>query len=234
MDEADTINEEPRAIGNRPYTLSPKFKSLYELLIEKNKVMNLTAITEEREVEALHFRDSLAVLEWIPEGAFSVVDVGTGAGFPGLPIAIARPELRVTLLDATEKKVEFLKDVAAQLDLANVTCVCARAEDYAKTARASFDFAVARALAKLNALCELCMPLVKPGGAFIALKSAQTDEEIADAARAIHTLGGELEAVTDYTLPGTDIPRRAVVIRQKTAAPEQYPRGFAKIKKQPL
>jgi 16S rRNA (guanine527-N7)-methyltransferase len=222
-----------------------KFRRYYELLIEWNAKMNLTAITDERDVETLHFRDSLKVAEWIAENGASgtpppttLIDVGSGAGFPGLPVAIALPEVRVTLLDATQKRVEFLKTVAAELNLTNVECVCGRAEDKIVSRetilRESFSVATARAVSRLNELCELCLPLVRVGGAFVAMKSVDTDAELAEAANAIAVLGGALEEVRDYTIEGTDVRHRLVIIRKVAPTPEKYPRRYAKIQKQPL
>ncbi|MDR1328087.1 MAG: 16S rRNA (guanine(527)-N(7))-methyltransferase RsmG [Oscillospiraceae bacterium] len=221
-----------------PDGATEKFARFYGLLTEKNAVMNLTAIRGDEETARLHFLDSLALLALprlfdAPAGA-RLLDVGSGAGFPGMVLAAARPELRVTLLDAREKRVDFLREAAAALGLANVVCEAARAEELAKTRRAGFELVTARAVARLDALCEMCLPLISDGGAFVAMKGADCDGEIDGARRAIELLGGELESVREYALPGMDIIRRAAVIRKTRECPPQYPRRWAAILKKPL
>ena len=204
------------------------------LLVEKNKVMNLTGITEPREVATLHLLDSLSLVPMADLAGKKVVDVGTGAGFPGVPLAIALPTSRVTLLDSLNKRIEFLKESCAAIGLANVECVHGRAEEFAADRRESYDFAVSRAVANLPMLCELCLPLVKVGGEFLAMKSSHTEEEIAEAKSAIAKLGGKIVAVADYTIPTTDVVHRVVRIKKVSPTPSKYPRRFAQIKKQPL
>jgi len=204
------------------------------LLVEKNKVMNLTGITEPREVATLHLLDSLSLVPMADLAGKAVVDVGTGAGFPGVPLAIALPTSRVTLLDSLNKRIEFLKESCAAIGLANVECVHGRAEEFAADRRESYDFAVSRAVANLPMLCELCLPLVKVGGEFLAMKSSHTEEEIAEAKTAIAKLGGKIVAVADYTIPTTDVVHRVVRIKKVSPTPSKYPRRFAQIKKQPL
>ena len=204
------------------------------LLVEKNKVMNLTGITEPREVATLHLLDSLSLVPMADLAGKAVVDVGTGAGFPGVPLAIALPTSRVTLLDSLNKRIEFLKESCAAIGLANVECVHGRAEEFAADRRESYDFAVSRAVANLPMLCELCLPLVKVGGEFLAMKSSHTEEEIAEAKTAIARLGGKIVAVADYTIPTTDVVHRVVRIKKVSPTPSKYPRRFAQIKKQPL
>ena len=212
------------------------------MLLERNQVMNLTALRTEEEVAALHILDSAALLavcsltadNRISDGtAFSlagktVVDVGSGGGFPGLPLRLAEPSIRLTLLDAQRKRVDFLREVCDALGLGDVACVQARAETY----RGSFDAAVSRAVAALPLLAELCLPLVRVGGRLIAMQSVQSDPDAAQ--NAIVTLGGRLERVTDYTIPGTDVRHRAVIVEKVRPAPPGYPRPFAKMKKRPL
>ena len=225
----------------------PLFRRYFELLVERNRVMNLTAITDEADVARMHFLDSLALsplLQAAVEGALdggyvSLIDVGSGAGFPGLPLAIAFPQVRFTLLDGTQKRVDFLESVAAELGLTNVTSVCGRAEELAvvdarpkNVSRETFSLATARAVSRLSELCELCLPFVRVGGAFIAMKSIDTDEEIADASRAIKLLGGALDEIRDYEVGG--VRRRLIVVRKTETTAPQYPRRFAKIQKQPL
>lgn len=204
------------------------------MLLEKNQVMNLTAITDPREVAALHLLDSLALTGLAGLAGRAVVDVGTGAGFPGVPLAIALPSARVTLLDSLGKRVDFLRESCRALGLENVECVHERAEDFARERRESFDLAVSRAVAALPMLCELCLPLVRVGGAFWAMKSVDTREEISAAQNAVRLLGGRMETVRDYTVPTTEVVHRVVCIRKTAPTPKKYPRRFALIKKQPL
>ena len=160
--------------------------------------------------------------------------MGTGAGFPGVPLAIARRDVSVTLRDSLGKRVKFLEEVKEVLGLQNAACVHGRAEEFAREAREAFDIAVSRAVANLATLCELCLPLVKVGGAFLAMKSTNCEGEVADARRAIALLGGELEETIDYTIPTTDVTHRLVVIAKVSPTPKKYPRPFAQMKKQPL
>lgn len=204
-----------------------------EELIEKNKVMNLTAITEPREVARLHFLDCMALLNLGDFQGKTVVDVGCGAGFPGVPLKIAEPSIQLTLLDSLRKRIDWLAEVLPELGV-EAACVSARAEEFAADHRESYDFAVSRAVARLNMLSELCLPLVKVGGAFVAMKAVDSDEELSQAARGIGMLGGKIEKIVDYTVPGTDTVHRAVVIRKVKKTPNQYPRRFAKIKQSPL
>jgi 16S rRNA (guanine527-N7)-methyltransferase len=212
------------------------FSLYYRLLEEKNRVINLTTITGENEVAELHFLDSLALM---PLGSFAgktVIDVGSGAGFPGFPMKIVERSMRLTSLDAQQKRVGFLEELRDALTLTGVDCVHMRAEEAARSPRFrdAFDFAVSRAVARLNILSELCLPFVRVGGAFIAMKSTDSDEEIKEAENAFGALGAVLEKVSDYRIPGTDVTHRAVVIRKITPTPDEYPRRFAKIEKKPL
>ena len=205
-----------------------------ELLLEKNKVMNLTAITGERDVATLHLLDCAALAAQLDLSGKRVIDVGTGAGFPGMVLAILTPDARFTLLDSLGKRVDFLKEVQTDLGLKNVTCVHARAEEFAAEHRQSFDFAVSRAVANLSVLCELCLPLVKAGGYFLSMKSVESDEELESAKKAIKTLGGQVERTADYQIPGTEVVHRVIFIKKIVETPKKYPRPFAKIKKNPL
>lgn len=204
------------------------------LLLQQNQVMNLTAITEPKDVAALHLLDSLCLLPLADFSGKSVVDVGTGAGFPGIPLRIAVPDLRLTLLDSLNKRIEFLRNACSALSLDNVACVHARAEEFAAGHREAFDLAVSRAVAALPVLCELCLPLVRVGGQFLAMKSSHTEEEIAQAKPAIALLGGRIAKVADYTIPTTAVVHRVVCIEKVSPTPKKYPRRFAQIKKQPL
>lgn len=202
------------------------------MLVEKNKVMNLTGITEPREVATLHLLDSLSLLPIAPLSGKKIIDVGTGAGFPGVPLKIVLPESHVTLLDSLNKRIDFLQESCDALGLSDVDCVHARAEEFGH--REEYDYAVSRAVAALPVLCELCLPLVKIGGEFLAMKSSHTEDEINAAKAAIKLLGGEISEVIDYTIPTTDIVHRVVRIKKTTPTPKKYPRRFAQIKKQPL
>ena len=205
-----------------------------ELLLEKNKVMNLTAITEPADVASLHFLDSAALLALADLKGKTVVDVGTGAGFPGMPLKILEPSIHMTLLDSLGKRITFLQEVCDDLGLTDVQCVHARAEEFAAEHRQSFDFAVSRAVANLSVLCELCLPLVKPGGYFLSMKSVESGQELEAAKKAIQILGGTVERTVDYQIPGTDVKHRVILIKKAAKTPKKYPRPFAKIKKNPL
>ena len=212
----------------------PNLVRYAELLVEKNKVMNLTAITEPADIAALHFLDSAALLTLADFRDKAVADVGTGAGFPGLPLRIVEPSIRLTLLDAQNKRIEFLKEVCDDLALADVECVHQRAEEFAADRRESFDLVTSRAVAALPLLCELCLPLVKVGGYFVAMKSVDAGAELDAAAHAIEVLGGAVERVADYDIPGTEVRHRAILIKKVRETGKKYPRSFAKIKKSPL
>ena len=209
-----------------PAECVPALLRYWELLAEKNQVMNLTAITDPDDAARLHFLDSAALLPLENLRDKSVVDVGTGAGFPGLPLKILEPSIRLTLLDAQRKRVDFLREVCADLGLQDVECVHARGE--------TFDIAVSRAVAALPVLAELCLPLVKEGGKFLAMKSVDTGEELNAAGRAVSLLGGRLEKPIDYVISGTNIRHRLVIITKICETPKKYPRTFAKIRKNPL
>ncbi len=204
------------------------------MLLERNRVMNLTAIASETDAARLHFLDSCALAALADFHGKSVIDVGTGAGFPGLPLRLVEPSLKLTLLDAQRKRTDFLQDVCDALQLSDVEIICGRAEEYAAERREAFDIAVSRAVAALPMLTELCVPFVRVGGRFLAMKSVNCDEELSAAQRAVETLGGAVETVSDYAIPGTDIPRRLIVIEKVRPTPPRYPRAFAKIKKSPL
>ena len=212
----------------------PALEAFSAMMVEANKVMNLTGITEPKEVATLHLLDSLSLLPLADLKGKTVVDVGTGAGFPGMPLAIAVPEMSITLLDSLNKRIEFLRRSCEELGLTNAQCVHGRAEEFAQAHRESYDFAVSRAVAALPVLCELCLPLVKVGGSFLAMKSSHTEDEINQAKPAIAKLGGRIAKVADYTIPTTDIVHRVVVIEKISPTPKKFPRRFAQIKKAPL
>lgn len=217
-------------------TKAETLEAFARLVLEKNRVMNLTAITDEADFARLHLLDSAALLRFASFDGRSVVDVGTGAGFPGVPLRILCPDARrVTLLDSTLKRVEFLREACAALKLTGVSCVHARAEDFAIMKRETFDLAVSRAVAALPALCELCLPLVRVGGQFLAMKSTRSGEELESAAHAIGTLGGRVSRVIDYTIPVSGgVTHRLIVIDKVDSTPESYPRAFSQIKKKSL
>ena len=203
-------------------------------LLETNKVMNLTAITAPEDVARLHLLDCAALLHMADFRGKRVVDVGTGAGFPGMPLRILEPDFDLTLLDSLGKRIAFLQRVCDEMGLQRVTCVHARAEEFAAKHREQYDIATSRAVAALPVLCELTLPLVKVGGRFLAMKAVDSDEEIRGAKSAIAQLGGTVEDIRDYTIPGTDITHRVVVIGKIKPTPGTFPRAFAKIKKAPL
>ncbi len=212
----------------------PQLEAYASLLLEKNKVMNLTAITQPDQVATLHLLDCAALLPLSPLAGKTVIDVGTGAGLPGMVLALLTPDARFTLLDSLGKRIDFLQEVCDDMGLTHVTCVHARAEEFAGQHREQYDVAVSRAVAQLNVLCELTLPLVKVGGRFIAMKSTSSDQEIQEARSAVSQLGGRIAAVRDYDVPQTDVRHRAVIIEKVKATPRQFPRSFARIKKSPL
>ncbi len=212
-----------------------KLRAYFGLLTERNRVMNLTAIEGEEDVARLHFLDCLALAAVWDFSGKKIIDVGSGAGFPGLPIAIAVPGAQFTLLDSLGKRVDFLTEVCRETGT-QAECLNARAEEAARQPerRECYDAAVSRAVARLNILCELCLPFVKMGGVFTAMKAAAAEEELAEAESAVKLLGGGRPEVRDYRIPGTDLTHRAVIIPKEFPTPEKYPRRFARIQKSPL
>lgn len=213
------------------------FEALFSHMIEVNEHLNLTAITDEDGVILKHFVDSVAVIPYISEGA-SVVDVGCGGGFPCLPVAILRPDIKILGLDSVTKKVNYVRDTASLLSLDSVSASNERAEVLGQNRdfRESFDIAVARGVGRLNLICELCMPLVKVGGRFIAMKALSAQEELDEAQNAIKILGGEVESVVNYTLSdgGEELSRTIIIIKKATHTPPKYPRNNSQIAKRRL
>lgn len=212
----------------------PRYRLYYETLAEQNKVMNLTAIDGEEDTARLHFLDCAALLTLTELKGKSLIDVGSGAGFPGLALKVAEPSLSLTLLDSLDKRVRFLQELSGKLGFEDVVCLHTRAEEAPEALRGQFDVAASRAVARLNLLCELCLPFVKVGGLFLAMKGPGAEEEAEEAAKAIALLGGKLERVAVYPIPGTDTRHSVVMIRKVRETPKKYPRRWAQIKKQPL
>ncbi len=200
-------------------------------MVKQNEVMNLTAITEDTAVAKLHLLDSLTVLATADLRGKTLIDVGCGAGFPGVPLAIACPGAKITLLDSLGKRMKWLEEILPQLGI-SAECITARAEDAVATRRESYDFATSRAVARLNILLELTAPYVKVGGAVLAMKGAAAKEELAECAGAIKKLGLRLEEVKEFPIDGTN--HSVIVLRKVAPTPKQYPRRYAKIKQAPL
>ena len=211
-----------------------RFRRYYELLTQWNAVMNLTAISGEEDTARLHFLDCAALAELVDLSGKRVIDVGTGAGFPGMVLKILRPETELTLLDSLDKRLRFLSTVCGELGFADVQCLHARAEEAPGELRQSFDVACSRAVARLNLLAELCLPFVKLGGVFAAMKGPEVTEELREAEKGIRLLGGEVERVAEYAVPGTELRHNAVLIRKVSETPKKYPRKWGQMKKNPL
>ena len=217
-----------------------RLKTYYEYLEERNRVMNLTAISGAEDVARLHFLDCAALLTVCDFADKKVIDVGTGAGFPGMVLKIVQPDMDITLLDSLNKRIDFLSELCARLKLENVQCVHARAEEISEERRAAYDIAVSRAVARLAPLEDNidamlgCLPYLRVGGLFIAMKGPDCAQEVGEAENAMHLLGGKLKETVHYSIPGTDISHTAVVIEKTKPTHPKYPRKWAQIKKQPL
>ncbi len=236
----DKMTEELKEVG---IILSEKqmdqFFQYYELLIEWNKVMNLTAITELDEVISKHFIDSISLVKAaasIGEKKATVIDIGTGAGFPGIPLKIAFPNLEITLLDSLNKRINFLNEVIQKLGLENITTIHGRAEDFGKNPkyREQFDYCVSRAVANAATLSEYCLPFVKVGGSFIPYKSGKIDEELENGKKAIKVLGGEIRDVVRFQLKSADADRTLVVIHKNAKTAKRFPRKAGVPSKEPI
>lgn len=218
------------------------FEKYFELLIEKNKVMNLTAITDKEDVIVKHFIDSIALIPYLTDKGINInnklkiIDIGTGAGFPGLPLKIMMPDVKFTLLDSLNKRVSFLNEVIDELKLKDIEALHGRAEDYASDNkyREKYDICVSRAVANLSTLSEYCIPFVKEDGFFISYKAGESEEEINNSKNAIKILGGKINKVEEFVLPGTDASRVFVFIRKQELTDKKYPRKAGVPAKKPL
>ena len=211
-----------------------RFRIYHEYMEEINAVMNLTAITGEEDVARLHFLDCAALLTLEDFHGKSVLDVGTGAGFPGMVLKIACPDIKLTLLDSLDKRIKFLRDLCDKLGFDDVNCVHMRAEEAPADYRQGFDIVTSRAVARLNMLSELCLPFAKKDGLFIAMKGPDCQEELEEANRCIAILGGRTLGLNHISVPGLDVKHNALVVRKEKDTPPNYPRRWAQIKNKPL
>lgn len=230
----ESLESQAKKIGitlNREMT--EQFRMYQEILLDWNERMNLTTITDPEDIQNKHFLDSLTCVIPLDKETGKVIDIGTGAGFPGIPIKIAKPGLTVTLLDSLNKRIKFLDEVIARLNLVGINTVHGRAEECARNNehREIYDYAFARAVAKLNVLSEYCLPYVKTGGLFISQKGIDYEQEVAMSKDALKKLGGTIEEIMPVIIPDTDFQRVLIIIRKTHATPKLYPRHSAKIDK---
>ena len=217
-----------------------QFIKFYEMLVEKNKVMNLTAITEFEEVIVKHFIDSLALVKVIDKDKLSddisIIDIGTGAGFPGIPLKIAFPEIKITLLDSLNKRINFLKEVSDELGLGNIDFIHGRSEDFGKNPqyREKFDMCVSRAVANLATLSEFCVPFVKVGGSVVSYKAGDCGEEVSVSKKAVDKMGGKISKQLEYVVPTSDLNRVLLLIEKEKATPKSFPRKAGTPAKEPI
>jgi 16S rRNA (guanine527-N7)-methyltransferase len=218
-------------------TQMDQFYRYKDLLLQWNEKMNLTAITDEKEIIIKHFLDSMSIgSKWDKDVSYSVIDIGTGAGFPGIPVKIAFPGIHITLVDALNKRIQFLEEVIKELNLTNVTCIHERAEDLGKDQRAreQYDMCISRAVAHLAVLSEYCLPFVKVDGVFIALKGPDITEEVQEAEKAITILGGKIVKQEKIIIPHSDITHSLIFIQKVKSTPAKYPRKAGKPNKNPI
>jgi len=230
------VSDGARSLGFAlPQGATKIYSAYFDFLAERGEKTNLTAITGVEDVARLHFLDSIALLNVVNFYGASLIDIGSGAGFPGLPLKIAVPSISLTLLDSAGKRAAFLAELSDALGI-EAKILCSRAEEASHLAehREMYDIAVSRAVARLNVLCELCLPLVRPGGMFVAMKGTDSADEISEASSAIEILGGTLHNVYDYEIPVSGVRHRAVIIKKISNTPKDFPRRFAKIKKSAL
>ncbi len=228
--------------GAKEYSISlseeqaNKFSQYASLLIEWNEKINLTAITDQEGIVTKHFLDSLSIMPFISQDVKLLIDVGTGAGFPGIPVNIVKEEIKITLLDSLEKRLKFLQEVSNVLQLNGVSMIHGRAEDFGvnKNYREKYDVATARAVANLPVLLEYCLPFVKVGGIFIAMKGSDVKEEVNNSKKALDILGGQVEQVKQFILPNSDNERNMVIIRKYRQTPTNYPRKSGKPTRDPI
>ena len=213
-----------------------KFYDFYNLIVEFNAHTNITAITDANEVILKHFADCMHVAKLIPDGECKLIDVGCGGGFPSLPIAILRPDIQITSLDSTSKKIDFVNLAAEKLDLANIHGVAARAEEYIQKTGAKYDYCTSRAVARLNILSELCIPYLKIDGVFLAMKARSGQDELDEALAGIKKLGGEYINTVSFEIHGDeeDFSRNIIVVEKRSKTPSAYPRRYGQILKKPL
>ncbi|MCD7894304.1 MAG: 16S rRNA (guanine(527)-N(7))-methyltransferase RsmG [Erysipelotrichaceae bacterium] len=234
MNQTQFINELQKNNINLTNKQLQQFETYYQTLIEWNQKMNLTAITDKEDVYLKHFYDSLTISFNQHFDHQSLCDVGAGAGFPSIPLKIVYPNLKITIIDSLNKRITFLKHLVDELELKDVELIHARAEEYGKTHRERFDIVTARAVARLDILGELCIPLVKVGGEFIALKGLKGEEELLEAEMGIEKLGGQIVMEKEFTLSDDNDYRYNLYIEKMKKTPNKYPRSYSQIKKKPL